>query len=250
MFHDLHRGLLPEVRERLETLATRFGLPAASVASFERLLIALAEDPYAPTSVADPDRAIDVHIADSLSVLRVPGFRAVESVVDIGAGAGFPGFVLAMAMPEARVDLVESSRRKCAFLDRVTARLELENVRVVCLRAEEWGIAEGADSYSLAVARAVGKLATLVEYAAPLLHMGGWLFAWKGRRDPEEERMAVGAAAALGMRPAPVQWVGPFAGSRNRHIHSYEKVAPCPPGFPRRPGMARKRPLGVLTTSA
>jgi 16S rRNA (guanine527-N7)-methyltransferase len=67
--------------------------------------------------------------------------------------------------------------------------------------------------------------------------------AWKGRRDPQEEDRAKAAAQKLGMRLVSVEWVGAYAGSRNRHIHTYEQVAPCPPGFPRRPGMARKRPL-------
>jgi 16S rRNA (guanine527-N7)-methyltransferase len=238
---------MPEIsglRQPLEALAERFALPAGSVARFEQLLLALASDSQAPTSVTDPRRGVDVHIADSLSGLGSPGLRESESVVDIGTGAGFPGLVLTIAMPKARFDLVESSNRKCLFVERVIARLALENARVVCRRVEQWGAQEGAGAYSAAVVRAVGSLATLVEYAAPLLEIGGRLVAWKGRRDPVEEGMAARAAAALGMRPVAVEWVGPFAGSRNRHIHSYEKVSPSPPGFPRRPGMARKRPLG------
>jgi 16S rRNA (guanine527-N7)-methyltransferase len=94
--------------------------------------------------------------------------------------------------------------------------------------------------------RAVGSLPTLVEYAAPLLRQRGLLVAWKGRRDGDEEQEGVAAAAALGMRALGVDWVGPFAGSRNRHLYAYEKVAPTPPGYPRRPGVARKRPLGRI----
>jgi 16S rRNA (guanine527-N7)-methyltransferase len=235
---------MSEVRESLAALAERYALPRDSVTRLERLLVALASDPQAPTSVADPRRAVNVHVADSLSGLGVRALRASENVVDIGTGAGFPGLVLALAMPQARFDLVESSSRKCSFLERTIARLDLQNVRVVCLRVEQWAAGDGTEAYSAAVARAVGSLATLVEYGAPLLRTGGWLTVWKGRRDPAEEREAAGAAAVLGMRPAAVEWVGPFAGSRNRHIHSYEKVARCPPGFPRRPGMARKRPIG------
>jgi 16S rRNA (guanine527-N7)-methyltransferase len=235
---------MADLRQRLEPLVERWALPESLVAQLERLLRLLAEDPQAPTSVRDVARGVDVHVADSLSGLGVPGLRQLDDVVDIGSGAGFPGLVLAVAMPSARFDLVESSRRKCEFLEQAVGALELGNVRVVDRRVEEWAAGAGAEAYGGAVVRAVGSLATLVEYAAPLLRQGGLLVAWKGRRDHDEEREGAAAAATLGMRALGIDWVGPFAGSRNRHLYTYEKVAPTPPGYPRRPGMARKRPLG------
>jgi 16S rRNA (guanine527-N7)-methyltransferase len=233
-----------DLKSRLEQVVERWRLPDGSSERLERLLRALAEDPYAPTSVRDPVRGADVHVADSLSALEVTGLREADPVVDIGSGAGFPGLVLASALPEAHIDLVESARRKCQFLERVVGELGLENVAVVCSRAEEWAAAGGRERYSLVVARAVGLLATLVEYAAPLLRVGGQLVAWKGRRDSDEERRGEAAASLLGMRPLGVRWVGPYAGSRHRHLHVYEKLTPCPAGYPRRVGMAKKRPLG------
>jgi 16S rRNA (guanine527-N7)-methyltransferase len=233
------------VSQRLASLTERWELPGESSSRLEELLVYLANDPLAPTSVKDPMRAVDVHVADSLSGLQVEGLRELSHLVDIGSGAGFPGLVLALAMPAASFDLVEATRRKCAFLERVISRVRIENARVICLRIEEWGSGEGAGAYSGAVVRAVGSLATLLEYAAPLLLPAGKLVAWKGRRDPEEERQAVKAADVLGMRALSIEWVGAYAGSRNRHIYGYEKAGACPPGFPRRPGMARKRPLGV-----
>jgi 16S rRNA (guanine527-N7)-methyltransferase len=174
----------------------------------------------------------------------VERLREASRVVDIGSGAGFPGLVLALVLPEASFDLVEATTRKCAFLERVIAGIDMANARVVCARAEEWAAGEGSGAYDAAVVRAVGLLPTLLEYAAPLLSPGGLLVAWKGRRDPEEELQALSAAELLGMGAGSVEWVGAYAGSRNRHIHTYEKIAPTPPGFPRRPGMAKKRPLG------
>ena len=230
--------------QRLAALGERWQLGADAPARLEQLLEFLADDPQAPTSVRDPLRAADVHVADSLSGLQVAGLRDLPSIVDVGSGAGFPGLVLALAMPAARFDLVEASARKCAFIERVASRVGIGNVRVVCLRAEEWATREGAAAYSGVVVRAVGSLPTLLEYAAPLLSPGGKLVAWKGRRDPREELQAVAAADLLGMRLVSVEWVGAYAGSRNRHIYSYELAGACPPGFPRRPGMARKRPLG------
>jgi 16S rRNA (guanine527-N7)-methyltransferase len=234
----------PALSRRLAVLSERWQLGGDTAERLEQLLLSLAEDPQAPTSVKDPLRGADVHVADSLSGLEVGGLRDLRGIVDIGSGAGFPGLVLALAMPAATFDLVEASARKCAFIERVASNLGIANARVICLRAEEWGTREGAAAYSGAVVRAVGSLATLLEYAAPLLSPGGKLVAWKGRRDPREELQAATAAELLGMRFVSVEWVGAYAGSRNRHIYCYELAGTCPPGFPRRPGMARKRPLG------
>lgn len=233
-----------ELRHRLERLGERWALSESVVARLELLLRQLADDPQAPTSVRDVLRGVDVHVADCLSGFQVPRLRQLDDVVDIGSGAGFPGLVLAAAMPTTRFDLVESSGRKSEFLERMVKALDLGNARVVNRRVEEWAAGPGAGAYGGAVVRAVGSLATLVEYAAPLLRHDGLLVAWKGRRDPDEEREGAVAAALLGMRLLGVEWTGPFAGSRNRHLHTYEKVAPTPAGYPRRPGIARKRPLG------
>ncbi len=92
-------------------------------------------------------------------------------------------------------------------------------------------------------ARALGSLAVLAEYAAPLLRLGGVLVAWKGERSEAEERAGAAAASRLGMEAEAIVAVTPFAGARSRHLHVLRKVAPTPPAYPRRPGMARKRPL-------
>jgi 16S rRNA (guanine527-N7)-methyltransferase len=210
----------------------------------ERLVRLLAEEPTAPTSVAAPLDVIDTHVADSLSALSIEALTQARSLVDIGSGAGLPGLVLAAALPRARVDLLESVGRKCAFIEHAVSTLALTNARAVCARAEQWAAAAGAEAYRAVTARAVGRLATVLEYAAPLLEPGGVIVAWKGRRDPEEEDEAERAAAVLGLGFTAVEQVEPFAGSRNRHLHVYTKQAPTPPGYPRRAGMARKRPLG------
>lgn len=237
-------SLDPTLSEQLAALGERWELSGATVDRLEQLLAFLAADSQAPTAVKDPLTAVHVHVADSLSGFQVEGFRELTTLVDVGSGAGFPGLVLALAMPAAKFDLVEASARKCAFIDRVITGVGIDNARVVNMRAEEWAASEGARAYSGVVVRAVGSLSTLLEYAAPLLLPGGKLVAWKGRRDPGEEAQAVRAADQLGMRAISVEWVGPYAGSRNRHLHTYELVGQCPPGFPRRPGMARHRPLG------
>lgn len=227
--------------KRLHDLATAHGIPDAGTAALERLLELLADDPTAPTTVVEPSRAIDVHVADSLVGLDVEPVRAARTLADLGAGAGLPGLPLAVALPGCRVVLVESVGRKAAFIERCIAAMGLANAEVVARRAEEWG--EGTGACDVVTARALAALNVLVEYAAPLLREGGVLVAWKGHRDRDEEREGASAAARLGMEIQEVRPVVPFPEAEARHLVVARKIAPTPPGFPRRPGMARKRPL-------
>jgi 16S rRNA (guanine527-N7)-methyltransferase len=208
----------------------------------------LAGDRSAPSSVREPADAWRLHVADSLSGLVVSELAAARRVADVGAGAGFPGLVISAAMPDAQVDLIESVGRKCEFMRRALAAGRIGNARVVCERAETWASLEppegGREAYDAVTARAVGRLATLAELAAPLLRAGGLLVGWKGRRDEDEEAEMARAAARLAMEHERVIPVGPFAGSRHRHLHVLRKSGPTPEGLPRRPGMAKKRPFG------
>jgi 16S rRNA (guanine527-N7)-methyltransferase len=225
----------------LVPLAERYGLSEAAVAQLATLLVALARDPHAPTTVREPEQAVHVHLADSLVALELPDVRAATAIADLGAGAGFPGLPLAIALPSAHVALVESVVRKCAFIRALAAAAGLTNVEVVAERAEAWSA--GLGTRDLVTARALAPLAVLAEYAAPLLREGGVLVAWKGRRDAEEERDAAAAAEQLGLALEELRPVRPYPGAEHRHLHVLRKVAPTPERFPRRPGMARKRPL-------
>jgi 16S rRNA (guanine527-N7)-methyltransferase len=129
-------------------------------------------------------------------------------------------------------------------IDRLAAAAGLANARSVHRRAEEWAADSGAEAYDAVTVRAVAALAVLAEYAAPLLRPGGVLVAWKGVRDPAEEAAGVAASEQLGLRRERVLRVEPFAGARDRHLHVYIKVGATPARFPRRVGVARKRPLG------
>ncbi len=208
-------------------------------------VVALLADPAAPSTVRDPERAWRVHVADSVSGLAFPELAAARRIADVGAGAGFPGLVLAAALPDARVDLIESIGRKCEFIERAIAAAGMENARAVCGRAEDWAGAEGREAYDAVTCRAVGRLSTLAELASPLLVPGGVLVAWKGRRDPGEEAELARGAPELAMEPLEVRPVDPYRGSRNRHLHLMRKAGPTPAGLPRRAGMAKKRPRGA-----
>jgi len=193
--------------------------------------------------VVAPAEAVDVHVADSLSGLEVPSLRNATRVCDIGAGAGFPGLVLAAALPGAKIDLIESTARKCEVITRLAGASGISNAAAHAVRAEEWGAGDGAGSYDIVTARALSSLAVLAEYAAPLLELGGSLIAWKGARDSDEEAAGAQAAAILGLEPLDPVVVRPFKGSRKRNLYVYTKASPTPDRFPRRAGMATKRPL-------
>ena len=230
-------------------MAVRYDLPSGAVDQLADLLEALAAEPDPPTTVREPTAALNVHIADGLSALEVVGLRDAERIADVGAGAGFPGLALAVALPTARVDLIESARRKGAVIDRLIQAAHVENARSVVARAEEWAaqppvLGGGREAYDVVTARALAPLAVLAEYASPLLREGGLLVAWKGARDEDEERAGSAAAPRLALQPDQVRRVVPFAGAERRHLHVMRKTGPTPGGIPRRPGMARKRPLG------
>jgi 16S rRNA (guanine527-N7)-methyltransferase len=157
--------------------------------------------------------------------------------------------VLAVALPGARVDLIESAGRKAAVIDRLIQAGRVENARAVVARAEEWArlalpLGGGREAYDAVTARAVASLPVLVEYAAPLLRLDGVLVAWKGAVGADELRLGKGAAEQLGVAFVEERRVEPFPGARDRRLVVFRKVAPTPERFPRRPGMAAKRPLG------
>jgi 16S rRNA (guanine527-N7)-methyltransferase len=236
--HLFHGG----TTARLEDLAKRYRLRDEARGALERMLALVATDETAPTTVRRPEEAVDVHVADSLSGLEAAPVREARRIADLGAGAGFPGLVLAAALPHTQISLVESVGKKCAFMERAIEAAALPNARVICARAEEV-----RDEHDVVTARALAPLAVLAEYAAPLLRLGGSLVAWKGARDAAEEDAARRAAAELGLEQAVVLPVRPWEGVEQRHLYLYSKVTETPPRFPRRPGMARKRPLGAST---
>jgi 16S rRNA (guanine527-N7)-methyltransferase len=230
------------VTGRLEELGARYRLDARQRAQLETILLALAADEHAPTTVRDPAQAVEVHLADSLVALEVEALEGAQAVADLGAGAGFPGLALAVAMPGASVSLVESHARKCRFMEVVCSAAALDNARVVCARAEEWAAGLGANDAALA--RALAPAPVVLEYAAPLLRVGGVLVEWRGQRDPEGERTAREAASVLGMEQVEIRRVSPHEHARKHHLHIYLKRRETPSRFPRRAGVARKRPLG------
>lgn len=230
-----------DIGRSLERLGERFGLSSPQLEQLERVVSSLALDGRAPTTVTESVLAVDVHLADSLVALDLEQIGKAHRLADIGAGAGFPGIPLAIALPRCEVNLVESQARKCAFIERMATAASVENAEVVCVRVEEWP--EGIGAHDVVTARAVAAQSTVLEYAAPLLRLGGVFVDWRGKRDPEEESLACEAAEQLGLRRDWVGRVEPYEGVRDHHLHVFAKVRETPGRFPRRAGMASKKPL-------
>jgi len=215
----------------------------AARAKLETVLELLAQERASVSSVVD-ERAWQVHVTDSLTGLEVAELREARRIADVGAGAGFPGLAVAVALPAAQVDLIESVGRKCEFMRRAAEAAEIANVTVLNTRSEDLAAGEGRETYDAVTARAVGRLSTLAELASPLLKPNGVLVAWKGKRDEDEEQQLENASQALAMSPESILDVGDRAGSQHRHLHVIRKSAPTPPNLPRNPGIAKKRPKG------
>jgi 16S rRNA (guanine527-N7)-methyltransferase len=219
--------------------------PAHAVEPLRRVLELQATDPTASTTVRDPAAAVARHVADALSALALPAVSAARRIADLGSGAGWPGLALAAALPDAQVFLVESAIRHCRYLEKAVEVSGLSNVTVVNVRVESW--AAGIGAHDLITARALAALPVILEYAAPLLLHGGHLVAWKGAVPELESAAGAAAAELLGLEPLPVLAVTPFPGARDHTLHTFRKIAPTPSRFPRRPGMATKRPLARFT---
>lgn len=239
--HDA--GEMERVEARLRWLGDRYGLAPGAIASTRALLEHQATNEHASTTVREPAVAVDRHVADSLVALELPFVRAARRIADLGSGAGWPGLALAAALPDARVVLVESAGRRCRYLRQAVAAGGLGNVAVVHARAEEWS--GGLGLQEVVTARALAALPVVCEYAAPLLTSGGRLVAWKGTVPREEARAAAAAARELGLGEPEAIRVDPYPEAGEATLHVVRKVASTPSRFPRRPGMAVKRPLGT-----
>lgn len=225
----------------LPELAARWSLNDRQAGQLGTVLELLDRDQHAPSSVRG-EAALDVHAADSLTALALDRVRTATAIADVGSGAGFPGLVLAIAVPGAAVTLIESVRRKCEFLEHAVEAAGIPNAHVVNARAEDWS--DGAGAQDVVTARAVAPLGVLCEYAAPLLRLEGILVAWKGEVAADEAATGERAAELLGLRSEEAVRSAPYAGSVAHRLYVFRKIAPTPARFPRRAGMASKRPLG------
>jgi 16S rRNA (guanine527-N7)-methyltransferase len=207
--------------------------PEGALHAYRDLLVA---EPVSVTSVRDPAAAWDLHVADALTALDLVVRLAPDTVVDVGSGGGSPGIPIAIAAG-IDVTLLEASAAKCDFLRRATAVLGLA-CPIVHDRSEEFARGAGRETFDLALARALAPPAAAAELCLPLVRVGGNVLLWTADTDID---MVGRVAADLGGAVSEA-----IAIRRNRHLILVAKRAPTPERFPRRPGMATKRPLGQV----
>jgi 16S rRNA (guanine527-N7)-methyltransferase len=196
------------------------------------------------TAITDPEEVLLRHFLDSLSLLEV--YRSERArVLDIGAGAGFPGLPLKIARPQWEVVLLEATGKKVNFQRHVIELLGLHNIEAIHGRAEELARrAEYRASFDLVTARAVAALPVLLEYAAPFCRVGGQILLPKKGELVEELAQGKRAARSLGVlfkADLPVTLPGLADG---RRILVWEQASVCPAQYPRRASAIAQRPLG------
>ena len=138
---------------------------------------------YNLTSITDKELVYLKHFYDSITIIKSLNIDN-QYICDIGTGAGFPGIVLKIVFPKIKIDLIDSTSKKCNFLNMVIDTLKLENIKVINVRAEEYSH-KTREKYDLVVSRAVAPLKHLLEYSIPLLKINGIFLALKSNLDEE-----------------------------------------------------------------
>lgn len=207
------------------------------------------------TAIREEADAWDKHIFDALTLVPMMSELDDEaSVIDIGSGGGLPGIPLAIVMPKVWFTLVDATKKKIDYLDKVIDGLGLKNVRAINARAEQLGVDRGErtpdgrqgghrEHYDVALARGVGQIAMLAELTVPLIKIGGLVLMTKGQRAEEELETAKPALHMLHTNHA-----GTIETATGR-IVVLEKQRKTPRDYPRRDGEPKRSPLGVKRES-
>lgn len=232
--------MLLEEAKKLEISLTQTQI--AQFETYERLLLAWNSHTNL-TRITEPSAILYDHFLDSLTCLTQID-ESVESVIDVGTGAGFPGLVMKIARPELAITVTDSVGKKTAFLEAVINELQLAHVTVLTERAEILGQSERhREKYDIATARAVAPLNILAEYLLPLVKVGGSMLAMKGASTLEETNLAENAFSLLGGGKPLVLQAETFGREAQKFLVQVKKNSPTPAKYPRRVGVARKRPI-------
>ncbi len=226
-------------------LSTRAGiaLTDAQTNALERYLDLLLEmnQRMNLTRITDRTEAQIQHVGDALTLLPFLGPGAM-TIADVGSGGGVPGIPLAIIRPDAQIVLIESTKKKAAFLLDTIQRLELRNATVIPQRAEEIARTRRRESFDVVIARAVGQLVWLAEWCLPLTKKGGKMLAMKGARAKDEIPQATKAIKLLGGADPIVHPVD-LPGTEHHVIVEIPKIVLTDKKYPRDPTATRGKPL-------
>jgi len=196
------------------------------------------------TAIDTTEQIRTKHFLDSLSTICVLRGSPLNSLVDIGTGAGFPGIPLKILFPEMRLTLIESVGKKAAFCQHLVDCLGLSGVEIFTERAESLGqTPQHRERYDWAIARAVAILPVLAEYLLPFVRVGGAMLAMKGEQAPAEVHRAEHAIKVLGGHVRKLTPITLPGVAEERYLVVVDKIAATPPPYPRRVGLPSKKPL-------
>jgi len=199
------------------------------------------------TSLKTPREIIIKHFLDSISCIKIINkYIDTEgiSVIDVGAGAGFPGMPIKIICPSIRLSLLEARKKKTTFLQKLTEEMNFQQVKILNGRAETFGKSiDYREKYDIVVSRAVAHLSVLSEYCLPLVRVGGLFIAQKGRSYKEETEKSLKTIQFLGGELIGVENIRiPFI-NQERYLLVIKKIKDTPSKYPRKEGLPQKRPL-------
>lgn len=196
------------------------------------------------TGITEYEEVIQKHFVDSLALCKAIDVNQVNSLIDIGTGAGFPGIPLKIAYPHLEVTLLDSLQKRIKFLDEVVNQLGLEKVETIHGRAEDFAKPSmKRETYDLCVSRAVANLASLSEYCLPYVKVGGYFIPYKSGKVEEELEESKKAVFLLGGKiEEEVKFMLPDS-DISRSLIKIKKVGATPKKYPRKSGLATKEPI-------